>query len=156
MDDSFPIKEFAFRFSKPMSAYRNFELLSDELKMYSPLMDVIWLEIEKHFLSVIKGLEEDPNTQLRKLGLFPEIKAEDYSWFYRLERPLVEFLGDADTLAEYDASCKEYESLSNEVMRNNQEYIYCMKSDANHELDFTELYLRELDEFWIELYPRQK
>lgn len=137
---------FAFRFSNPMSTYRNFELLSDELRMYRPLMDVIWLEIEKHFLSVIKGFEENPIEQLKTIGLAPEIKAEDYSWLYWLERPLVELLGDADTLAQYDANCEEYNSLCNKVLRNNQEYIYHMKNNGNinPEVDFTAKYLFDL------------
>ena len=119
---------FSFCFSAPMSSCKRFEILSGDLKCYKPILDVIWLKIQKHFLSFVEGLENNPLEQLKTLNLLPEVHAEDASWFYELKRPLVEYLGDADTLAQYDANCEEYYSTKNTVQRLLQGYIYYMKS----------------------------
>lgn len=139
---------FAFHFSAPRAQCRYFELLSEELKLNKPLMDEIWLAIEKRFLSVINGLEENPDEQMRAIGLLPEVYAEDYSWFYWLKRPLVELLGNENTLAQYDENSITFDLPENKARRMMKEYIYLMKTSyhINVEPHYTAQYLYDLSD----------
>lgn len=151
---------FAFRFSGPKVQNRRFELLSEDLKVNKPLLDEIWLAIEKRFLSVINGLEENPNEQMRAIGLLPEVHAEDYSWFYWLKRPLVELLGDENTLAQYDENSITFDLPENKAQRMMKEYIYLVKTSyhidvephytAQHLYDLSDRIYRALSEANIE------
>lgn len=139
---------FAFHFSEPRAQCRYFELLSEDLKVNKTLLDEIWRAIEEKFLSVISGLEENPDEQMKAIGLLPEVHAEDYSWFYWLKRPLVELLGDENTLAQYDENCITFNLSENKARRMMKEYIYLMKTryHINVESHYTAQYLYDLSD----------
>ena len=139
---------FAFHFSGPRAQCRYFELLSEELKLNRPLLDEIWLAIEKRFLSVINGLEENPDEQMKAIGLQPEVNAKDYSWFYWLKRPLVELLGDESTLAQYDENSVAFNLPENKAQRMMKEYIYLIKTQYHIDVEphYTAQHLYDLSD----------
>lgn len=139
---------FAFHFSEPRAQCRYFELLSEDLKLNKPLLDEIWLAIEKRFLSVINGLEENPDEQMKAIGLQPEVNAKDYSWFYWLKRPLVELLGDESTLAQYDENSVTFNLPENKAQRMMKEYIYLIKTQYHIDVEphYTAQHLYDLSD----------
>lgn len=123
---------YAVRFVKP----KPFNILSEDLKLNTDLVEKIWKIIENEYLEVIDGLEKNPRQQLLKMGLFPTRYSVDYSYQLLLRKELLETVGTTDLLNIYNENNNFYKSPENSAVVSLENYYYTIKERVN--IDYCE------------------
>lgn len=113
---------YQFRFTRPMDQTCWFEILTDDSKLDKARMDFIGDSINAHFLAVVKGLEENPLSQLASMELNQETQAPDYTWMIIMARSMVMFYGNEQLLRQYDLNCEKYGRMELVIQRSLKEY----------------------------------
>lgn len=90
---------YSFRI-EPTTGGSFFQILTEDLKLNTELLDTFLPLIKAHYLDFINCFEADPTAALQTVCA-PFTQPEDYSWRIHVDEQMVERYGTVEQLAEY-------------------------------------------------------